>query len=278
MKCYDCPRKCGVDREKQKGFCGEGNKIRVAKVIENFAWEEPCISGEKGALAIFFSGCNLRCEFCQNYKLSHIGYGEEFSPEEFRCWLKKFDLNKYSCIDLITPSHFSSALIEVLKDFDCPIPIVWNSSGYEREEIVEKLAEVVDVFLPDFKYYSSDLSFKFSKTKDYFDVVSKAIKKMSSLKKNVFLNGQMIEGVLIRHLVLPGCKDDSFKILEFIEKQIENPYISLMSQFTPTKGDIKRKLFPLEYKIVLSYADKLGLKNGYIQDCGSASDDFIPEF
>lgn len=278
MKCYDCPRKCGVDRKSQKGFCGESDKIRVAKVIENFAWEEPCISGEKGALAIFFSGCNLRCEFCQNYKLSHVGYGDEYSPKKFRAWLEKIDLDKYSCIDLITPSHFSSALIEALKDFDCPIPIVWNSSGYESEEMIEKLAKVVDVFLPDFKYYSSELSFRFSKSKDYFDVASKAIKKMSTLKKNIFSNGQMIEGVLIRHLVLPGFKDDSIKILEFIHNEINNPYISLMSQFTPTKGDIKRKLFPLEYKIVLSHADKLGLKNGYIQEFESASDDFIPEF
>ena len=111
-KCYDCPRNCGVDREKEKGFCHEGNRIRVAKVIENFMWEEPLISGKKGALAIFFSGCSLRCNYCQNYQISHIGKGESFSPEEFASFLKKFDFSKYDSLDLVTPTHFSSLLKE----------------------------------------------------------------------------------------------------------------------------------------------------------------------
>lgn len=280
MKCFDCPRNCGVDREKTKGFCGEINKIRISKIIENFKWEEPCISGEKGALAIFFSGCNLRCEFCQNYDISHIGKGDLYSPEEFLNLLKSFDLTKFSCIDLITPTHFSSLLFEALKDFNSPVPIVWNSSAYEKEEMIEKISKFVDVFLPDFKYYDSNLSLTLAKCKDYFEIANKAIKKMRKLKPVNKFNGEILtEGVLIRHLVLPGSIKDSKKILETISKNIKDPYISLMCQFTPNgKGSLKRKIVPLEYKIVENYALKLGLTNGYFQDFDSASDKFVPKF
>lgn len=278
MKCYDCPRRCGVEREEEKGFCGEGNKIRISKVIENFKWEEPCISGKKGALAIFFSGCNLRCEFCQNYKISQIGGGKEYSAEEFEKFLKGFDLNRFSSVDFITPTHFSSLIIEALKDFKSPIPIVWNSGGYENEEMIKKLAKVVDVFLPDFKYFSNELSLKCSKCKDYFEVASKAILTMRQCKpNNLFNEGVLIEGVLIRHLVLPNCYRDSLKILDFISKNIDKPFMSIMGQFTPTGRGFDRKLLPLEYKTVLSYAEKLKL-DGYFQELSSADENFIPEF
>ena len=278
MKCFDCPRMCGVDREYTKGFCKEANKIRVSKIIENFKWEEPCISGDKGALAIFFSGCNLRCEFCQNYKISHLGGGQEYLPEEFRDLLNTFNLKKFSSIDLITPTHFSSAICKALENFKSPIPIVWNSGGYEREEIIEKLSNVVDVFLPDFKYFSSDLSNKYSKCKDYFEVAKRAIVAMRNCKPvNKFEGGVLKEGVLIRHLVLPSCQRDSIKLLDFISQNISDPFVSIMGQFTPMRGELKRKIYPLEYKAVLSHAEKLGLK-GYFQDLSSADENFIPEF
>lgn len=278
MKCYDCPRECGVDRSKNLGYCHEGEKIRIAKIIENFMWEEPCISGDKGCLAIFFSGCNLRCSFCQNYDISHKSNGKTYSSEEFKSLLKKYDLSKYSCIDLITPTHFSSQIYEALKVENWGIPIVWNSSGYEKEETIEKLAGVVDAFLPDFKYYSNDLARSLSKAEDYFAVTFKAIKKMREMKKdNIFHNGILQRGVLIRHLVLPEHVKDSFKVLDAI-KEIENPYISLMSQFTPHDDNLKRKLYPLEYKAVLAHAKKLGLDNGYLQELESADENFIPQF
>lgn len=279
MNCYDCPRMCGVEREKGKGYCGERNKIRISKIIENFKWEEPCISGEKGALAIFFSGCNLRCEFCQNYKISHIGGGYEYTAEEFKELLESFDLSKYSSIDFITPTHFSSLIIEALKDFKSTIPIVWNSGGYEREEIIRKLSKVVDVFLPDFKYYSCELSQKYSKCKDYFEVASKAIKVMRECKsENKFEGGVLKEGVLIRHLVLPTCQRDSIKILDFIAGNIKNPFVSIMCQFIPMNNcELNRKLYPLEYKAVLAHADKLNLQ-GYFQELSSADENFVPEF
>ena len=280
MNCYDCPRNCGIDRAKTLGYCKEKDKIRVSKVIENFKWEEPCISGDKGALAIFFSGCNLRCEFCQNYDISHEGKGEYYLPEEFANFLKSFDMTKYSSIDLITPTHFSSLLAIAFENFESPIPVVWNSSGYEKEETIEKIANFVDVFLPDFKYYSQELSQKYSGAKNYFPVALAAIKKMREMKKQNIFDGQLLtEGVLIRHLVLPGQTEDSKKVLDAIKENISMPLISIMSQFTPTgRGDFERKIYPLEYKLVLYYAEKIGLTDGYFQDFDSADDCFIPEF
>ena len=280
MLCYDCPRECGVNRDERVGFCGCKNKIFVSKIIENFMWEEPCISGQKGALAIFFAGCNLRCEFCQNYKISHCQNGKEYSPEEFRSLLESLDLSTFSCIDLITPTHFSSLIIEALKGFKSPIPIVWNSSGYEKEEMIESVAQVVDVFLPDFKYFDEELSEKYSKAKDYFAVASKAVKMMRKCKpQEVFKDDVLQEGVLIRHLVLPSHKENSIKVLDFIKKEIASPFISLMSQFTPTeKSSISRKVYPLEYKIVCAHAVKLGLDRGYMQGFDSSTEDFIPQF
>lgn len=278
-KCFDCPRNCGVDREKTIGFCKEPNKIRVAKIIENFMWEEPCISGDKGALAIFFSGCNLKCSFCQNKEISHIGKGEFYTPAQFRDLILSYDLTKFSSIDLVTPTHFSSLLIEALSGLNLPIPIVWNSSGYEKVDMIEKVASIADVFLPDFKYFDSSLALSLSKAGDYFEIASRAVCKMRQLKpNNIFKEGVLVEGVLIRHLALPGQVNDSKKILAFIKENIKNPYISLMSQFIPLGGQIDRRLYPLEYKSLLSYASKLGLNDGYIQDFESADESFIPEF
>ncbi len=277
--CFDCPRRCGLDRGVAKGFCKEDDKIRIAKIIENFMWEEPCISGDKGALAIFFSGCNLRCEFCQNYQISHLGKGEKYTAEQFRNLLESFDISKYSSIDLITPSHFSTLLHEALADFKSPIPIVWNSSGYENSEMIKKLADFVDVFLPDFKYYDRELSHNLSKAKDYFEVASRAILTMREvMPENIFNDEVLAKGVLIRHLVLPGQTNDSKKILEFISENISQPFVSIMGQFTPMGGKLQSRLKPLEYKIVLAHAEKLGLTNGYFQELGSANECFVPDF
>ncbi len=278
-KCFDCPRNCGIDREQGVGFCKESGKIRVAKIIENFMWEEPCISGDKGALAIFFSGCNLKCSFCQNKEISHIGKGNLYTPAEFRNLILSYDLSKFSSIDLVTPTHFSSLLIEALCGLKLSIPVVWNSSGYEKVEIIEKVSTIADVFLPDFKYYDNSLAMSLSKAGDYFEIASKAIRKMRELKpQNIFKNGVLQKGVLIRHLALPGQVNDSKKILDFIKEKINNPQVSLMSQFIPLGGQINRRLYPLEYKTLLAYALKLGLNDGYIQDFESADESFIPKF
>ncbi len=278
MKCYDCPRMCGVDRENTKGFCGEKSKIRVAKIIENFMWEEPYVSGQKGTLAIFFSGCSLRCDFCQNFEISHIGKGDEYLPTEFAELLKSFDYSKFESVDFITPTHFSSALCEALSIFKPPVPVVWNTSGYERTETLEKLSPFVDVFLFDLKFFSSELSKRLAKAGNYFSVASKAVKFAVDAKPNIIENDIMKQGVIVRHLVLPGEVKDSFKILDFLA-DCEKPVISLMQQFTPTgRGEKNRKLTPLEFKAVLAHAEKLGLTQGFYQTEGCADQSFIPKF
>ena len=279
MICKDCPRQCGVDRSQKVGFCREGENVRIAKIIENFMWEEPCLTGEKGALAIFFSGCNLRCKFCQNYEISHIGKGKTYTPQEFLELLNSFDLNKFSCIDLISPTQFSSALATALKNFKSPVPIVWNSNGYERVETIRRVAEFIDIFLADLKYFDGDLAYSLSSAKDYFDYASKAIVEMAALKPNIFDGEIMKQGLVIRHLILPGQTKDSIKILDYIKANIPQPFVSIMSQFTPIpQSPIKRKLLPLEAKAVIAHAQKIGLNNGYAQDLDSANDNFIPNF
>ena len=281
MQCNDCPRFCKIDRKKRKGFCGAKDQIVLAKVIENFMWEEPCISGKKGTLALFFAGCNLKCSYCQNYKISHEIKGDEFSVEEFASFLTTFNMKKYSALELITPTHFSSLLIKVFQIFKSPIPVVWNSSGYENEKTISQISKFVDVFLPDFKYSDNDLATKLSCAPNYFEIATNAIKKMRKEKgKNVFKNGLLINGILIRHLVLPGQIENSKNVLNKIKEKINEPFISLMSQFVPIKQDkhFSRTILPLEYKIILNYAKKLKLENGYLQEYTSANDSFIPNF
>ena len=279
MKCNLCPRKCNIDRRSALGFCHESDKIRVSKVIENFCWEEPCLCQQKGALAIFFSGCNLRCEFCQNYEISHFGKGETFSSEQFAKFLSSFDYSKFDSVDLVTPTQFSAQILQALQIFKPPVPIIWNSSGYESENVISALKNVVDIFLVDFKFFDRTLSKQLAQAEDYFDVASKAILFMTNLKPNVFENEMMKSGVIIRHLILPGQVKDSLKLLDFVKANIKDPFISLMSQFTPNgHGQLRRKLTPLEYKTVVAHAEKLGLTNGYFQTLDSADDKFIPNF
>lgn len=279
MICNQCPRKCNIDRKQAKGFCNEGQNIRISKIIENFEWEEPCISGKKGTLAIFFSGCNLRCNFCQNYEISHIGKGQEYSKEEFLKLLRSFDYSKFDSVDFITPSQFSLQILTALREVEIPVPIVWNSNGYESEAVIEAISKYIDVFLVDFKFYDKELSRTLSSADNYFEVASKVVKLMSKLKPNKVADDLLKQGVVIRHLILPGQVKDSIKILDYIHNNIKDPIISLMSQFTPNgRGELNRKITPLEYKTVLAHAERLGLSNGYFQEFTSADTCFIPKF
>lgn len=274
-----CPRMCNVDRRKALGFCGEKNKIRIAKVIHNFMWEEPYITKKNGTCAIFFSGCNLKCSFCQNYKISRGGVGKNYSINKFVNLLKEIDKGNEETIDLITPTHFSDYILKAFKIYRPKKKIVYNTSGYENEKTIKKLSKYVDIFLPDFKYFDSTLSKKYSNCPNYFEKASKAIKLMCELKPNIFKNNGLERGVIIRHLILPDQTKDSLKILEFIQKNIKDPIISLMSQFTPSgENKIGRKLLKLEYKIVLKKARSLGLDQGFFQEMSASDENFIPEF
>lgn len=274
--CLNCPRHCQVDREKDFGFCKETNKIRIAKVIDNFKWEEPCITDDKGVCAIFFSGCNLKCSYCQNYEISCGQKGKEYIEDEFISLLKeKEKINSY--FDLVTPTHFSSTLLKVFQKYTPSIPIIWNSSGYESVEILKKLDKYISIYLLDFKYSNNDLGKKYSNVFDYFTIAQKVLE-FCAQKADKFEGEYMKSGLIIRHLVLPGEIENSLGVIDFLTQNYKDKIVSIMSQFTPTpQSPIKRKLKPLEYKIIMKKVEEANLK-GYFQDFESASQNFIPDF
>lgn len=293
--CEICPRRCRVNRNFDNGFCNEGKQLRIAKIVEHFSWEEPCLCANKGTLAVFFSGCNLRCEFCQNIKISRGGVGKIYAVEEFVALIEKLQENHQS-IDLVTPTHFANTLAAAFEKIHKKVPIIWNSNGYETPQMIEKVSRFVDIFLVDYKFSSNQLGAKFSAAKDYFTCATEAIKTMCQLKKDVFENAsvarddlcqacanqaspEMKQGVIIRHLVLPNHVENSLAILDEIKKNFPTRVISIMSQFTPNGcGSLQRKLLPIEYKTVLAHLNKLNLENGYIQDFSSAQSDYVPDF
>ena len=256
--------------------------VRLAKA-DVFMWEEPCISGTNGSGAVFFSGCNLRCCFCQNYQISNQNFGKEISIQRLAQIFKELEDKGVHNINLVSPSHFANQIIEALKIYRPNIPIVYNSNGYESVETIKKLKNYVDIYLVDLKFCSSELSQKYCKANNYFEVATSAIKEMISQKPKVVVqNGIMKQGVIIRHLIMPSQTADSLKILQWIaDNAKENCLVSLMCQYTPYFNaknfpEINRKLKPIEYKIVLAKANELGLTNGYAQDMSSATEDFIP--
>ena len=274
--CEICPRHCKVNRGKNVGFCNEFNKIRISKIIDHFKWEEPCLNDEKGVCAIFFSGCNLKCDYCQNYEISCGQVGKEYSAEEFANLLREKEKDN-SYFDFITPTHFSNEILSAFKIYRPKIPVIWNSSSYEEVEILKKLDEFVDIYLLDLKYADNFVGRKYSNCHDYFDKASKVLD-FCAQKKDVFKDNLLRQGLIIRHLVLPNEIDNSLKVIDYIAKNFPDRIVSVMSQFTPTaKSSIKRKLTPLEYKIVQKRALNK-LTKGYFQDFDSAEDSFIPKF
>lgn len=276
-KCSICPRKCGVNRNVSTGFCNEKH-LRVAKIIEHFSWEEPCLSNEKGVLAIFFSGCNLKCYYCQNHEISRGGVGKIYSVQELAALLNEKQ-QSHSAIDLVTPTHFAAELEEVFSLFNCTVPVIWNTNSYECPQTIKRVCKFVDIFLADLKYSNNALGQKFSACKDYFSYALPAIEEMCQEKADKFQDGVMQSGVIIRHLVLPGHIKNSLEVLDIIKQHFPQRMISIMSQFTPNgKSSLNRKITPIEYKLVLSHMQKLGLENGFVQSLDSANCTFVPKF
>ena len=286
-KCTLCPRECKIDRSISNGFCGAGNKIIISKIMLHM-WEEPSISGTNGSGAIFFGGCPLKCVYCQNKEISHGGIGKEYTASELADAM--LDLQKRGAhnINLVTPTHFSEQIIEALSLIknELKIPVVYNTSGYEKPEIIKKIADHVSVFLVDIKYFSPELSEKYSKCKDYYSYAKASFQRMLLAKPRCVFdeNGIMTEGVILRHLVLPSCRLDSIAILEDISKDfdVSSFKLSLMSQYTPDFYDgeikeLKRRVTSFEYNSVVSRAIELGY-DGYIQEKSSASSFFTPKF
>lgn len=287
MKCCVCPRNCNVNRQKYLGFCSQGENVKISLVMLHH-FEEPIISGgEKdiGSGAIFFTGCNLKCVFCQNEPISHGGKGEEISVGRLAEIFKELENKGALNINLVTPTHFANQIIEALKIYKPSIPVVWNSGGYESVETIEKLKDFVDIYLVDLKYMSNELAFKYSKAKNYVENATKSIIEMrKNQPKDIIENGLMKKGVIIRHLVLPTHTADSLKCLDFINSNIgKETIVSIMSQFEPKYvpndyAEIKRKITPLEYKRVVNHALNLGMTNCFTQDLTSADTKYTPNF
>jgi len=287
MKCNICPRACNTEREKHAGFCGQSEKVRISKVMFHH-YEEPLISGDeksKGSGAVFFTGCNLRCAFCQNYPISHQNKGKTISISKLAKIFKRLEKKGALNINLVTPTHFSNQIIEALKIYKPKIPIVWNSNGYESMSTIKQLKEYVDIYLVDLKYMNNELALKYSKAKDYVENAKQAIKQMKQNQPNdIITGGIMKKGLIIRHLILPSHTTDSINCLNFIHDEIgENSIVSIMSQYEPRYNakehvEINRKITPLEYKRVTSHALKLNMTNCFTQDLSSANSKYTPKF
>ncbi len=286
MVCNLCPRKCNAERTENsgKGFCKMPlNPVLARADIHN--WEEPCISGKNGTGAIFFSGCSLKCCFCQNFPISHENKGEIITTERLIEIIKELENQGVHTIDFVNPTHFSHVIIEALNTYKPKVPVVYNSSGYDDVETLKQMEGLVDVYLPDLKYFSSEKSLKYAKCLDYFEKASKSIIEMYRQQpKNEFKDGIIQKGIIIRHLILPSNVDESKNILLWIKENLpDDTYISLMSQYVPY-GNIKdfkelnRRLTTAEYNKVLDFFLDIGLKNGFMQEKTSARTEFIPDF
>ena len=285
--CELCPRRCRVDRVNRLGYCGAGENLRVA-LVSLHRWEEPCLIGKRGAGTIFFSHCNLRCVYCQNFSISHGGFGAEISVERLAEIFIEQQQRGAANVELVTPTHYTEQIcsaIDIAKSRGLKLPIVWNSNAYENISTLELLRGRVDIFLPDVKYFDDEAAKNFSAAPNYFSIAAAAVKKMFELVGSAqFVNGQMIRGVIVRHLVLPNFRGDAIKIVDWLHETFSDEiFISLMNQYTPLhraheQKKISRKLTTFEYDSVVEHAAELGIKNCFVQIGRTADAKFIPNF
>lgn len=287
--CKLCPRACGIDRSRgEKGYCGMGDTILVSRCAPHL-WEEPPISGTCGSGTVFFTGCSLRCVFCQNAVISRELKGTPVRQDELCQMILSLASTGVHNINLVTPSHYTGQLIPVLEKVrqQINLPIVWNSSGYETVDSLRRLEGLVDVYLPDFKYMSSDLSLSYSAASDYAEVATQAVLEMyRQVGKPVFDHeGIMKKGMIIRHLILPGCRKDALDVVRHLASILpaDGFKLSLMRQYTPEFArhtpykNLHRRLTDFEYQSVVEEALRLGL-DGYTQGKDSATAAFTPDF
>lgn len=290
--CRLCPRKCGVNRAKNTGVCNSSDKCYIVRAALHF-WEEPCISGEKGSGTIFFAGCNLGCVFCQNHEISDgkSKYGVEVTTDrlvEIFFELKEKGANN---INFVTPTHYIPHIKEAIikaRQRGFELPFVYNTSGYENVESIKELDGLIDIYLPDMKYYDSELSFKYSKAKDYFEKVSEAIGEMvRQVGCSEFdENGMMKKGVIVRHMILPAHTKDSKRIIEYLYSTYgDDIFLSIMNQYTPVQTErmrlypeLNRTITKREYSRVIDYAMELSVENAFIQEGETCKESFIPTF
>lgn len=288
-KCELCPRKCKVNRNiNEIGFCGMTSELYIARAALHF-WEEPIISGEKGSGTIFFSGCNLKCVFCQNYQISTNNFGKKISIERLSEIFLELQEQGANNINLVTPTHFVPQIIDALKiarEKGLNLPIVYNSSGYETVDTLELLKGYIDIYLPDFKYFDDKYAIKYSKCPNYFEFCTKAINAMIKQvgKPKFNKDGILTKGVIVRHMMLPGLLNDSKKIIHYlVDKYNDDIFISIMNQYTPTNNlskysEINKTVSENDYEQLINYAIDIGIKNGFMQEGETQKTSFIPEF
>ena len=288
MKCNLCNRKCNVDRNNIKGVCQASNKLKIARADLHF-WEEPCISGKNGSGTIFFSYCNLKCIYCQNYEISKNHVGREITVEEFSNICIGLQKKGAHNINLVTPTHYVPQIVEGLKLAKIKglnIPIVYNTSSYETIETIKMLDGVVDIYLPDLKYYDDYYAINYSHVNNYFNVASLAISEMfRQVGTPIFdEDGILVKGMIVRHLCLPELTRDTKKILKYLyDTYKDDIYISIMNQYTPVKKfnrftNLNRTITDDEYNGIIDYALNLGISNAFIQEGDTQKESFIPSF
>lgn len=285
--CRLCPRNCGSLRtpETGGGVCGQGLTARVARAAPHM-WEEPPISGERGSGAVFFAGCALKCVYCQNYALSRGEMGVPVSPEKLREIYRRLIDRGVHNINLVTAGHFLPAVLESLRE-PLPVPVVWNSSGYETVEQVRSLEGKVRVYLPDMKYMDSDLAQKYSAAPDYPETAKKAVLEMFRQTGPYVMgeDGLLRSGVMIRHLVLPGALENTRRVIDWVAGTFDagDVLFSLMSQYTPMGRacdypELDRRLTEDEYRQALGYMEERGIVDGFYQELDSAGEEYTPDF
>ncbi|MBE6720051.1 MAG: radical SAM protein [Ruminococcaceae bacterium] len=284
MICNACPRKCNIDRENTLGFCRSPERFRLARASLHF-WEEPCISGKDGSGTVFFSGCNLRCAYCQNYEISHGCKGKEVSGDKLVEIFESLIRQGANNINLVNPSHYALQLANVLKTWKSPVPIVYNTSGYDSAETIKKLDGLVDVYLTDFKYIRSDKAALYSRAEDYVEVTKSALAEMQRQIPHCEFDGSgiMKKGVIVRHLILPSNTNSSLRIIDYLAENCPESFISLMAQYTPcgeleNLPELNRKITAREYNKVVDYAVSKGIDKLFLQELTSADKKFIPVF
>ena len=284
MICNACPRKCGVDRSKKHGFCGAGESFVVARAAKHF-WEEPPISGTNGSGAVFFSGCNLRCVFCQNFEVSRAKCGKKITDKRLTEIFDSLISEGAHNLNLVTATQYSERLSEILRDYHSPVPVVYNCGGYESLETLRRLEGLVDIYLPDLKFFDPERSMRYCGATDYFETASAAILEMRHQQpEDVFEDGLMKKGLIIRHLVLPKNVNQSRRIFEWIKENLgAKTYISLMAQYTPcgeleSFPELQRRITRREYEKAVCSLEDLGFENVFLQELDSAAEQFIPAF
>lgn len=289
-QCRICPRNCKVNRGTgQTGICGVSGTGIYASRAALHMWEEPCISGETGSGAVFFSGCPLRCVYCQNYQIAHAEVGMEISVRRLADIFLELQEKHAANINLVTPTHYTPEIIQAVssaREQGLELPVVYNCSGYEKVETLKKLEGVIDIYLTDFKYMEEEIAARYSKASDYPAVAKAALKEMVRQQSSAVFDeeGMMQKGVIVRHLLLPGHVKNAKAVVKYLyETYGDKIYISLMNQYTPLVHveawpELNRRVTRREYNRLVEYALSLGVENGFVQEGETAKDSFIPAF